>query len=162
MNKLKYFLTEYLDISSPYMLQEERTKKENQWEIACEKYSEYIKDNENIFSKSFLKIYKNGGFHDYKIDSINFKFEEDKNRLDIVVNLESSKKTFSFICKDVRNFFSSFEYEKDSITPNYYLYGEYYKDENKLWHHNFLFGDLYEINITSKDFIFKIGDVSEP
>ena len=162
---MKYFFPEYLDISNTNISQEERKIKENQWKIACEKYSEYIINNANIFPKSFLKIYKNGGFHDYKIYSINFNFEDDKKykkRLDIVVNLESSKKTFSLICKDVKSFYSSFEYEKNSICPYYYLYGEYYKDENRLWHHNFLFGDLYEINITSKDFIFRIGDVSGP
>ena len=38
---MKYFLPEYVD-SNPYLSQEERDKRDLQWEIACEKYEEYM------------------------------------------------------------------------------------------------------------------------
>lgn len=153
---MKYFLPEYVD-SNPYLSQEERDKRDLQWEIACEKYEEYMQNNKDIFSSSFLNVFHNGGFHDYNIKKINFDFVDSgrKTVLNIIISLEHHGEMYFLINKEVTNFSSSIDFEENNPFFNDYLYGEYYKDDSGLWHHNFLFGLYYEINITSKKFIFK-------
>ena len=58
------------------------------------------------------------------------------------------------ISKEVTDFSSVVDISNGGLICDY-LYGEYFKDDNELWHHNFLFGDYNEINITSRKFIFK-------
>lgn len=152
---MKYFLPEYVDISSPCLTEEERAFKEKQLAEACKKYREYIQKHIDVFSKSFLNKYRNGGFHDYKIKKIDFDFVDIgiKTSLNIIIILENNDERYFLISKDVTDFSSSISIE-NMYFVNDYLYGEYYKD-NEQWHHNFLFGDYNEINITSKKFIFR-------
>lgn len=152
---MKYFLAEYLDISDVALTEKERTSKELLWKNACDRYNDYMQKHINDFSKSFLKTYYNGGFHDYKINKLLFDFEGQRNKLNLIINLESHGKRYSFIHKDVINYSASLQTDM-RLGFNDYLYGEYYKDENKFWHHNFLFGEYYEMNITCKKFIFEV------
>ena len=156
---MKYFLPEYLDIYSPNISKEEIKQKSLKWENSCKEYSKYIEKNARLFQKSFLNEYHKEGFHDYKIKNIDIKFENYKNKeikLNIIVHLESKGIDYFLISKDVKSYSSSINIEmKHSQLINYYLNGEYYRDQQRLWHHNFLFGYYFEINITSKKFIFK-------
>lgn len=152
---MKYLLPEYANISSSALTDEERDLKDKRWIQACEEYGEYIRKHADIFSKSFLNKYHNGGFHDYKIKKMDFDFVNNgkKTSLNIIITLEYNDERCFLISKDVTDFFSSIDIENIYFV-NDYLYGEYYKDDDK-WHHNFLFGNYNEINITSKKFIFK-------
>ena len=153
---MKYFLPEF-DLSDPNLTREERDFKERQWELACKEYDDYMQKNLKIFSKSFLNEYRNGGFHDYRIVKIDFDFTFDKKKrekLNITICLEHNKKYYYFIHEGVINYNASIE-DVCGVFLNGYLYGEYYKDKDKLWHHNFLFGSFYDMNITCKKFIYK-------
>lgn len=159
---MKYFLPEYLDIYSPDITNEEIEQKNLKWENSCKEYRKYIQKNAGLFQKSFLNEYRKQGFHDYKIKNIHTEFENYKNKeikMNIIVHLESKGTDYFLISKDVKNYSSSVNIEmKHSQLINDYLNGEYYRDEQRLWHHNFLFGFYFEINITSKKFIFKKSD----
>lgn len=156
---MKYFLSEYLDIYSPGITNDEIKQKNLKWENSCKEYSKYMQQNAGLFQKSFLNEYRKEGFHDYKIKNIDTKFENYKNKeikMNIIVHLESKGIDYFLISEDVKNYSSSVNIEiKHSQLINDYLNGEYYRDEHRLWHHNFLFGYYYEINITSKKFILK-------
>lgn len=149
---MKYFLREYL--VGDFEKEEQR---EELWEKACEDYEKYRKNNVELFSKAFLNTYHNGGFHDYDIKKVDFDFVDTgrKTVLNIIISLEYHGEMYFLISKEVTNFSSSIDFEENNPFLNDYLYGEYYKDDSGLWHHNFLFGLYYEINITSKKFVFK-------
>lgn len=157
---MKYFLPEYIDIYCNNFSKKEIEQKELQWQNACKNYDNYIQKNAKLFQKSFLNEFTKDGFHDYKIKNIDLKFENNKNSrtalLNVIVHLESNGTNYLLISKDVKNYTTSInvEIENSSLIENY-LNGEFYRDEHRLWHHNFLFGFYYEINITSKKFIFK-------
>lgn len=156
---MKYFSPEYLDIYNSNFTKEEIKEKELQFKNACNMYDNYIQKNEKLFQKSFLYEYHKQGFHDYKIKNIDIRFENHKNKeikINIIVHLESKGINYFLISKDVKSYSSSINIDiKHSQLINDYLNGEYYRDEQRLWHHNFLFGYYYEVNITSKKFIFK-------
>lgn len=154
---MKYLLREYAAVGNLFLTPEEREQSEKQWEIACREYGEYIKNNKNIFSKSFLNAYQKDGFHDYNIKNVNLDFADCKNsckQLNVIISLEHHGKMCFLISKEVTDFSSVVDISNGGLICDY-LYGEYFKDDNELWHHNFLFGDYNEINITSRKFIFK-------
>lgn len=161
---MKYFLSEYLDIYSPNTTKKEIQEKILNFENACKEYKNYMQKNAKLFQKSFLNEYQKCGFHDYKIQNIDISFKNIKNKktvLNITIHLESKGISYYLISEDVQNYSSSVEIEiNNSTLLNDYLNGEYYRDEQRLWHHNFLFGQYYEFNITSKNFIFKKSDIT--
>jgi len=151
---MKYFIPEYLNISNVEITEKMRNIYLNKWNEGCEEYSKYFQENINIFSKKFIKVYLNGGFHDYKIKNIEIEYIDAGKKYDVAVNLKHRDKEYHLISKDVMNYSAKFDI-KERFLLNHYLYGEYYKDNKGFWHHNFLFGDYFEINIISKKFIFK-------
>ncbi len=152
---MKYYLPEYLDISRADISQTEREEKNRQWEKACDEYEEYLKKHSKYFSKSFLEEYYKCGFHDYEIVKFDLAFDNAKSTINIVICLKANDNLYVFDHQDVRNYSTTIEHEKNCPFINDYLYGEYYKDDERLWHHNFLFGNYFETNITSKKFVFK-------
>lgn len=139
---MKYFSAEYLDMNNT-----------DKWEKACREYNEYMTANEADFSKAFLKEYRGGGFHDYRIVQINQEFTE-SGALDITVELAHNGHRYLLISKDVvRSSFSIGNQDKSILSGNY-LYGEYYRDDSGFWNHNFLLG-CGECDITAKKFAFK-------
>lgn len=154
---MKYFLPEYY-----YVLNDPKTSNYEKHLVlekiskANYKYEEYLKKNSKCFPEKFLKHYIKGRFHDYRISNINFDFGSTitKNNFNIIVNLNNHDEYYSVIHKNVTNCNVSInDYSCDF--PCDYLYGEFYKDDKNLWHHNFLFAYFYEINITCKKIDFK-------
>ena len=153
---MKYFLSDLASHWNLHLTREEHNQRDKEWQKACDDYGKYLQDNAHLFSKSFLNKYRNGGFHDYKIKKIDFDFANSgiKTSLNIIISLEHDGEMYFLISKDVTDFSSSIEIQSLYFV-NDYLHGEYYKDDDGLWHHNFLFGEYNEIDITSKKFIFK-------
>ena len=150
---LKYFSLDYLDINVSDLSAEEQEEKHKQWDKACEEYNDYITENEGLFSKAFLKEYRNGGFHDYRILQIKSEFTE-SGALNVAVELAHKGYRYLLISKDVVRSSFSIDNQDKSILSGNYLYGEYYKDKNGFWNHNFMLG-CRECDITAKKFVFK-------
>ena len=140
---MKYFLPEYLDAPNNEL-----------WDKACREYNDYMTENEAIFSKAFLKEYHSGGFHDYRINQIKTEFT-DSGAVNITVELEHNGSKYLLISKDVTSSSVTINNQDKSILNNCYLYGEYYKDADGAFNHNFLFGNGSERDITSKGFVFE-------
>ncbi len=150
---MKYFLPEYLNITK---------EAEIKWEKACNEYAKYVEEHAKIFTKVFLKEYYNGGFHDYLIRRIDMNFVDKKFKetiLNIIIELEKNDKKYYFVHEEVKSCNMN-NNEINNKLFNFYLYGEYYKDEEGFWNHNFLFTNNSEMNITCKNFIFKTIDKS--
>ena len=140
---MNYFLPEYLDDSNKEL-----------WDKACREYNYYMTGNEEIFSKAFLKEYRNGGFHDYRIVRIKSEFTG-SGAVNITVELVHKSSRYLLISKDVTSNSVTINNQDKSILNSCYLYGEYYKNDDGAFNHNFLFGNGSECDITSKRFVFK-------
>ena len=51
---MKYFLSEYLDIYSPGITNDEIKQKNLKWENSCKEYSKYMQQNAGLFQNHFL------------------------------------------------------------------------------------------------------------
>ena len=153
---MKYFLPEYYYIiNDPKASIDDKKAASKSIYDAYNEYEKYLQKHKRLFSKSFLEEYKKSGFHDYEIQNINFDFENIKRgkALNITICIKHNQEIYHFVHKDVKNCTASLN-DLSNLFLSDYLYGEFYKNNDNLWNHNFLFGYDYEINIECKKFVF--------
>lgn len=155
---MKYFIPEYYHIlNDPNSSNDEKNLALEKISNANYKYEEYLKENRNYFPRNFFKHYTKNRFHDYRINNIKFEFGSTitkKNKFNIIVYLSHHNEDYCIIHKNIINCDVSInDYIRNF--PCDYLYGEFYKEDKNLWHHNFLFTYFYEINITCQEIDIK-------
>lgn len=153
---MKYLITKNLQFSRFSFIRKVRNKK---WNQCCRKYENCLSENSHLFKKDFYDAIKMHSFHDFLLKNI---------EMDTVTNSDVGKDrinlTIILVHNDIKCLLRHENITDISISitdyfnyhfQNEYLYGEYYYDNSNLFHHNFLFANYYEMNITCKKFSYK-------
>lgn len=153
---MKYLIIKNLQFSRFSFIRKIRDKK---WNQGCKKYGNYLNENSHLFKKDFYDAIRMHSFHDFLVKNI---------EMDTITNPDIGKDkiniTIVLVHNDIKCVLKHENVTDISISitdyfnyhfQNEYLYGEYYYDKSNLFHHNFLFANYYEMNITCEKISYK-------